>query len=167
MPRVSYRRQLIADLISGMAAAALDEEDYEDFLLLDSLFDADGDLSLGSFLDEDGDLWMDTPMDDLAEVLMLVEANRYLTPRQLYDKSRDFVLNYFFNLPDDSFRQLTRMSKASFQFVLSEIEGHPVFQNDSLHPQADVALQLAVALDRLGNYGNGVSLGRTLKLWGI
>ncbi|OWZ02473.1 hypothetical protein PHMEG_00025957 [Phytophthora megakarya] len=159
MPCVSHRRQLIADLTSGMAVEALDEEDYEDFLLLDSLFDADGDLSLDSFLGEGGDLWIDTLMDDLAEVLMLVEANRYLTPHQLYDKSRDFVLNYFFNLPDDSFRQLTRISKVSFQFVLSEIEGCPVFQNDSLHPQADVALQLTVTLDRLGDYGNGVSLG--------
>ncbi|POM72479.1 hypothetical protein PHPALM_10798 [Phytophthora palmivora] len=103
MPRVSHRRRLIADLIGGMAAAALDEEDYEDFLLLDSLFGQGGELSLDSIIDMDGDLWMDTPMDGLAEVLMLVEANRYLSPRKLYAKSGDFVTNYFLNLPDDSF----------------------------------------------------------------
>ncbi|OWY95437.1 hypothetical protein PHMEG_00034554 [Phytophthora megakarya] len=59
------------------------------------------------------------------------------------------------------------MTKTSFQFVLSEIENHSVFHNNSAHPQASVTLQLAVTLDRLGNYGNGVSLGRTLNLWGI
>ncbi|POM80901.1 Hypothetical protein PHPALM_1203 [Phytophthora palmivora] len=59
------------------------------------------------------------------------------------------------------------MTKSSFWFVLSQIEGHPVFRNASPHSQAAVTLQLAVALDRLGNYGNGVSLGRTLILWGI
>lgn len=150
-----------------MAVAALDEEDCDDFLLLDRLFDVDGELSLDSLVDMDEELWNETEMESLAEVLMLVEANRYLSPRQLYDKSRDFVTKHFANLPDDSFRQLSRMSKASFQFVLSEIEGHPVFRNNSPHSQADVTLQLAVALDRLGNYGNGVSLGRTLKLWGI
>ncbi|KAL3671668.1 hypothetical protein V7S43_003580 [Phytophthora oleae] len=167
MPRVSHRRQLIADLIDSIAAAALDEEDYEDFLLLDGLFGVDGELSLDYVFNADEDLQMDTPMDDLNEVLMLVEGNRYLSPCLLYDKSRDFAKNYFLKLPDESFRQLTRMSKESFQFVLSEIEDHRVFHNNSVHPQASVTLQLAVTLDRLGNYGDGVSLGRTLKLWGI
>lgn len=103
MPRVSDRRQLIADLISGMTAAALDVEDYEDFVLLDTLFDTDGELSLDSIFEMDEELLLDTPMDDLAEVLMLVEGNRYLTPRLLYDKSSDFTKNYSCSCPTTAF----------------------------------------------------------------
>ncbi|OWY91159.1 hypothetical protein PHMEG_00040380, partial [Phytophthora megakarya] len=124
-------------------------------------------LSLDSLLNADDDLHMDISIDDLNEVLTLVEGNRYLSPRLLFDKSRDFAKNYFLKLPDESFRQLTRMTKKSFQFVLSEIENHSVFHNNIVHPQASVTLQLAVTLDRRGNYGNSVSLGRTLNLWGI
>jgi hypothetical protein len=127
MPRVSPRRQLIADRIRGLAVACLDEEDDEDFLLLDGLFDLDGEVSLNSLFGMEEELWMDTPIDDLAEVLILVEGSRYLSLRQRYAKSRDFVTNYFLRLPDESFRQLTRMSKALFRFMLSEIEGHHVF----------------------------------------
>ncbi|KAF1775691.1 hypothetical protein GQ600_6616 [Phytophthora cactorum] len=61
------------------------------------------------------------------------------------------------------FRESTRMDKASFTSIIDEIQGHPVFSNESTYAQAP----LAVALDRFGNYGTGASLNRSQRLWGI
>ncbi|KAL3687921.1 hypothetical protein R1sor_014230 [Riccia sorocarpa] len=59
------------------------------------------------------------------------------------------------------------MSKITFSVLLTEIEGHPVFQSTGKKPQAPVVEQLAVALDRFGHNGNGACLRRTLQLWGV
>ncbi|KAI9922459.1 hypothetical protein PsorP6_001201 [Peronosclerospora sorghi] len=59
------------------------------------------------------------------------------------------------------------MSSEAFHQIVNAIQDHPVFQNSSRNPQASVVLQLACTLDRLGHSGNGVSITRTLLLWGI
>ncbi|KAE9166927.1 hypothetical protein PF004_g28996, partial [Phytophthora fragariae] len=59
------------------------------------------------------------------------------------------------------------MDKSSFERVVNKIKDNPVFYNDLPCPQAPVWLQLAVALDRFGNYGSGASLSRSQELWGI
>ncbi|KAE9269843.1 hypothetical protein PR003_g31017 [Phytophthora rubi] len=59
------------------------------------------------------------------------------------------------------------MDKSSFERVVNKIKDNPVFYNDSPCPQAPVWIQLAVALDRFGNYGSGASLSRSQELWGI
>ncbi|KAE9003338.1 hypothetical protein PF010_g13586 [Phytophthora fragariae] len=59
------------------------------------------------------------------------------------------------------------MDKSSFERVVNKIKDNPVFYNDSPCPQAPVWMQLAVALDRFGNYGSGASLSRSQELWGI
>ena len=56
------------------------------------------------------------------------------------------------------FEQMLRISPYIFDTVLSLIEDHPVFRNDSNHPQTPVKLQLAVALYRMGRYGNEASI---------
>lgn len=110
---------------------------------------------------------VNSQLDEPAELLLVVEASRYLYERQLYPKSQDFANNYFFAQPDESFQQLTRTSKHAFEFIRSELENHPISHNNNRNPQTPVWLQLAITLDRLGNYGNEVSLGRTLKIWGV
>ncbi|KAF1790471.1 hypothetical protein GQ600_14293 [Phytophthora cactorum] len=50
---------------------------------------------------------------------------------------------------------MTWMDKASFERI-----------NKSYCSQATVWSRLAVALDRLGNYGNEASLNRSKRLWG-
>ncbi|KAG6947663.1 hypothetical protein JG687_00015958 [Phytophthora cactorum] len=67
---------------------------------------------------------------------------------------------------DTDFREMTWMDKASFERIVNEIKDHPVFQNKSYCSQATVWSRLAVALDRLGNYGNEASLNRSKRLWG-
>lgn len=64
------------------------------------------------------------------------------------------------------FRQLTKMEK-SFFHLISLIEGHPIFQNNSWCPQASMKTQLAVTLDRLGHNGNGACLAHMMPTWGI
>lgn len=56
------------------------------------------------------------------------------------------------------FEQMLRISPYVFNTVLSLIEHHPVFQNDSNCPQTPVKVQLAVTLYRMGRYGNGASV---------
>ncbi|OBZ71019.1 hypothetical protein A0H81_09532 [Grifola frondosa] len=56
------------------------------------------------------------------------------------------------------FRRLVRMAPATFEHILSLIENHQVFKNNSNNSQAPVRDQLAVTLYRLGRYGN-VTLG--------
>ncbi|OWZ17587.1 hypothetical protein PHMEG_0008450 [Phytophthora megakarya] len=71
--------------------------------------------------------------------------------------------SYFLNLDDVEFCQLTRTTRASFDYVCDVLGRHRVFHNDSKNPQAPMWLQLAVALDRLGTNGNGASEGRRNK----
>ncbi|KAE9331440.1 hypothetical protein PF008_g15427 [Phytophthora fragariae] len=72
MPRVSARRQLISDIVRGMADASLDAEDYENLVLQDNLLDAVGELSLINLFEMDDELMLGTPIDDLAEVRVLI-----------------------------------------------------------------------------------------------
>jgi hypothetical protein len=65
------------------------------------------------------------------------------------------------------FIKLVRVSPQTFLRILAEIEGNPVFQNDSNHPQAPVETQLAVALWRLGRFGNAASMDDCAFMSGI
>ncbi|KAJ7735368.1 hypothetical protein B0H16DRAFT_1327126 [Mycena metata] len=58
----------------------------------------------------------------------------------------------------DHFRQNLRVSPATFDKLVKELERDPVFFNDSNHPQLPVEQQLAVALYRFGHNGNAASV---------
>ncbi|ETK75263.1 hypothetical protein L915_18106 [Phytophthora nicotianae] len=62
---------------------------------------------------------------------------------------------------------MTRMDQNSFERVVALIEDNPVFSNSSTYSRRPIWFQLAVALDRFGNYGTGASLNRSKRLWGI
>ncbi|KAI8845348.1 hypothetical protein BJ741DRAFT_587759, partial [Chytriomyces cf. hyalinus JEL632] len=46
------------------------------------------------------------------------------------------------------------MNSSSFQFLLSKIRNHPVFRNNLRNPQAPVWIQAAVAVKKMGMFGN-------------
>jgi hypothetical protein len=50
------------------------------------------------------------------------------------------------------------VSPEVFDTILYLISDHPIFHNNSNNRQTDVRTQLAVALHRMGRYGNGASL---------
>jgi hypothetical protein len=163
MPKESQRQYLLRHVTTTLSKAILDEE----------MESSDSDCgSAGSRSDNESDSESDsdeemTPVDEMFELLALIESARYLNPPEKIPKAPQFRVNTFMELPDETFRQAARMSKATFLFVVHEIEDHPIFQNDSYCKQAPVWQQLAVAVDRLGNYGNDASRGRTMHHWGI
>ncbi|KAL3687596.1 hypothetical protein R1sor_013905 [Riccia sorocarpa] len=59
------------------------------------------------------------------------------------------------------------MNKRSYMCLLEMICEHHVFDNNFSCPQAEVLLQLAVALDRFAHEGNGVCLNRTMLMWEV
>ncbi|ETN21961.1 hypothetical protein PPTG_02029 [Phytophthora nicotianae INRA-310] len=100
---------------------------------------------------------------DLASLLVLVESRRYLEGHDRLPKSTEFRESGIQSLTAKEFRQITRVSHSSFFRIISEIETNGVFHNNSGCGQAPVSLELAVALNRLGNYRNGVSLDLAAK----
>jgi hypothetical protein len=55
------------------------------------------------------------------------------------------------------FVNMLRVTPLVFQTILTLIEGHPVFTNNSNNAQTPVEQQLAVTLFRMGRYGNGAA----------
>lgn len=110
--------------------------------------------------------------EDFITVLMTayacVASNRYMDKRTYsIPKNRFFADEMILRYPDEDFRQIVRMSKASFVNVLRLIEHHHAFQNNSRNKQRAGWVQLAIALERLGCFGNGASVGRFARQWGI
>lgn len=55
------------------------------------------------------------------------------------------------------FKRELRVTPEQFNFIISQIEHHPVFHNHGRKPQKDVIIQLKVALSRLGHDGSASS----------
>ena len=68
---------------------------------------------------------------------------------------------------DGRFRQEVRMTRRAFEHVLGCIAGSPVFANGSRHQQAPVEKQLHLALYRFGCDGNGASIGKVARHFGV
>jgi hypothetical protein len=56
-----------------------------------------------------------------------------------------------------SFRKKLRVDPPTFNDILDQISDHPVFQNRSNNKQLPIAVQLAIFLNRAGQYGNTTS----------
>jgi hypothetical protein len=95
-------------------------------------------------------------------VLFALHETRYLNGRdQRLPKAGNMHLAWVFKEDPalhGRFEQMLRISPYVFDTVLSLIEHHPVFQNNSNNTQTPVELQLAVTLYRMGCYGNGASI---------
>lgn len=65
------------------------------------------------------------------------------------------------------FRQSVRVHYPTFCKILAMIEEDAIFHNNSFNRQAPVAVQLAVALERIGTNGNGTCVRRLAQVSGI
>ncbi|KAG8731615.1 hypothetical protein FRC10_001610 [Ceratobasidium sp. 414] len=95
---------------------------------------------------------------------------RYLAPRSSIPRSGSLhTLWAYAENPDyhHLFNKLVRVKPTTFCFILDEIKDNPIFRNSSYCPQAPVELQLAIALHRLGRYGNGASMDDVAFLAGV
>lgn len=112
---------------------------------------------------------MKTQENEIQELLELkaqILSFRYFNKSDRIPKSLEYR-TMLLTLPQNDFRQAFRMNKDTFISVLNRIEGHPVFQNDSLHKQQPAWVQLLVALERFGFDGNACSVGKVARNMGI
>lgn len=75
--------------------------------------------------------------------------------------------NMLWQYSEREFKQIVRVNRDTFQFIISIIINHPVFQNNSRNPQQQCWVQALVALEKLGSEGNGASVGRIARSAGI
>ncbi|KNZ54354.1 uncharacterized protein VP01_2968g3 [Puccinia sorghi] len=69
------------------------------------------------------------------------------------------ITDYLFRLDTAQFKQEFCMSQDSFLILVSMIETHPVFNNNSNVPQQHIQDQITVSLRQMGMCGNGASVG--------
>lgn len=107
-------------------------------------------------------------MDFIEDELCEIENSRYLEDR-IYGitKFTQFREEFLESYDEINLQQILRMSKSSFLGILDQIKHHEIFQNNSNHKQMSVKFQLALALERLGTSGNGASVGRFAREFGI
>ena len=98
----------------------------------------------------------------IMRLFAMVEANRYVDPRVLEVTPADRITRFINNMndiDDDLYKQGFRVTKDQFNHILDRIKDHDIFRQQYRHAQRPVKFQLAVALNRLGRYGNGASKG--------
>lgn len=107
-----------------------------------------------------------TGWPSLEEVYMYLVACRRPWQSEPVPKSRALV-SLLARVDDTRFRQDVRMTRRAFEHVLRCIAGCPVFANRSNNQQASVETQLHLTLYRFGCNGNGVSIGKVARRFGV
>lgn len=154
MPKKSEREQFLFELELLIVGAFQDEWDAEQ-------------VGVPGFVVSDHSDDQDSYLDFLLEAYCAAINSRFLFPKTIRPKSRQWALEHFSTLHDEDMRQVTRMSFTAFEKLLQLIEHDPIFSNDSTCPQLNVDWQLGCALFRLGHYGNGACLLAQKLLWGV
>ncbi|KAF9583078.1 hypothetical protein BGW38_010293 [Lunasporangiospora selenospora] len=95
-------------------------------------------------------------VEDLLYELALSFQCQYLERPLHYQVNRRDIIELLEGFSDRQCMAILRMSSSSFLDLLHLIIDHPCFKNNSYREQEEVAVQLAVTLDRLGHYGNGM-----------
>ncbi|MBW0566192.1 hypothetical protein O181_105907 [Austropuccinia psidii MF-1] len=94
-------------------------------------------------------------------------ANWYMTGRQAYRFHEEYNLPTLLGMRDNDFKQVGCTTQGGFLHIYEMIQNSPLFKNQSNCPQLNACLQLALTLERLGCNGNGASLGRLARSYGI
>jgi len=105
-------------------------------------------------------------MDELIDLSAFIQSQRFITSKTRIPKGIE-IRNMLWDLPDHSFKQIVRLSRDTFCYVLTLISEHELFTNNSLNEQRPVWIQLMVTLERMGCDGNGASVGRLARVAGI
>ncbi|KAF9479155.1 hypothetical protein BDN70DRAFT_895188 [Pholiota conissans] len=130
----------------------------------DSDSDQDDTLSASSSSDSSSD-------DPVEEGILLALESLYSTRYQVKrrdipktDQNIELLLGDYKQNHPENFRSYLRMSPACFDTLVTTIQYHPIFLNDSNNSQMPVERQVAIALCRFGHYGNAVSTMK-VALW--
>lgn len=112
----------------------------------------------------DTDCDLETDIDFIQYLLQ----KRYLISRRPMSRHLPkYELQIIEQLPSSSMLQIFRTTWPCFLKLVNLIEDHPVFHNNSYHPQRDPSTQIAVALCRLGSNGNAAAKIRLNNLFSI
>ncbi|POS84028.1 hypothetical protein EPUL_004548 [Erysiphe pulchra] len=103
----------------------------------------------------------------IRSVIAEIRLHTYTILRSKIMRPVDLIENFFMDQLENELCTAVRTSKRGLINLWNEIKNHPVFQNNLVCRQRHSLLQLAVALERFGSYGNGASLGRIARTYGI
>ena len=95
--------------------------------------------------------------------------NRYEEPRNQHARGPSFLPHVFRekNSRPDIFRQELRVTPATFDKIIQELETDPVFSNDANTSQMPVEHQVAITLWRFGHDGNASGLQKVANWAGV
>ena len=105
-------------------------------------------------------------IQELLELKAHILSFRFFTSTERIPKSIQHRTNLL-TLPNNEFRQAFRMNKDTFMYILTTIQNHSVFLNNSFNKQQPVWIQLLVGLERLGFDGNSSSIGKVARGLGL
>lgn len=169
-------REAEGSTLSSIINDILPLDDSDSSLDLDAMSTSDSnsssDLELGDANIDDLELeltgpYLPPPSQILAEALALLHSSRYLNERIPIAKSGiqlSLTLNEWCHSRPEIFRDHVRVDPHTFDALVAAIKDDPVFHNNSNNSQLPVREQAAVALYRLGHYGNAVTI-QDVALW--
>ncbi|MBW0548287.1 hypothetical protein O181_088002 [Austropuccinia psidii MF-1] len=93
-------------------------------------------------------------------LLDMITSQRYINACRSHPSHYMYTMNDLQTLSSETFFQLCRNTHESFEKLVAEIQDDKTFQISSQNKHHNPAMQLAVALSRLGSNGNGAALGK-------
>ncbi|KAF9580519.1 hypothetical protein BGW38_002812, partial [Lunasporangiospora selenospora] len=109
----------------------------------------------------DNEVFIDSILEEWEQSLTF----RYICRPLSYRILRTDLVAWLNDFSELECKAIMRMGKQSFVKLVTMVVDHPVFQNKSYRKQEEVAVQIAYTLDRLGHYGNGMTLTRQSLVW--
>ncbi|KAJ3228605.1 hypothetical protein HDU78_009669 [Chytriomyces hyalinus] len=151
MPKKSAQQAIIEQINQCILFEALDDDDA----VLDGWNSESG-----------SDLAEESSMDELLDLMHLVQSSQMIEDCQSIPKT-PALRNHVLQMADKEFRVRAQMNQQSFCTLVSKIEAHPIFTNNSRNKQIAVNVQLLLALEQLGCSGNGAGVARTSNHVGV
>ena len=105
-------------------------------------------------------------IQELMELKAHILSYRFFNSSERIPKSIQHRTNLL-TLQNNEFRQAFRMNKDTFMYILTAIQSHQVFLNNSFNKHQPVWIQLLVGLERLGFDGNASSIGKVARGLGL
>ena len=103
---------------------------------------------------------------EIVELTETLEKTRNLKTRTEIPKTMA-LFDILWDLPDDQFKLIARMSRESFIDLVQQIEKNWVFYSYGTKMQAPVWKQTLLVLNRLGTEGNGAAIKRYAIFHGV
>ncbi|KAF8221558.1 hypothetical protein L208DRAFT_1531044 [Tricholoma matsutake] len=172
MPRKTDRQQETDAILDAFIVQLIAEAEIAAYRDRDSGSDSDSDSSSESSTSDTSSTSDSMEVDDgVTDVLLETLAELYHTQYQDDHRNIPKTVANIHNLLDvykiqfpDIFCSYMHMSPDCFDHLVTSIQHHPVFHNNSNHVQMSVEEQLAITLYRFGHYGNA-ALTMKVALW--